>query len=371
MALINATTQTATTPINAERFRLLAAIPIVLGLMSSFLGTAWDFQWHGEVGPDTFFTLPHLALYSGVAIAGLTSLMVTLMSTWSYQKGNSIFPEKDLTFVWPVFRVPASFIITGLGSAIFLFFGLYDEIWHRTFGFDVTVVSPPHQGLLFAIMISMMGCLSVFAAAKVFTNQPGQWRLGGRTLGISATVAVMMVFMPVFTPLLPAVIPFPNMFELGTAGAFTIGLLLVSSATKQPGVATLMALCVLALRSVAWFIAPWATRVYADSLGLFIRDGSTGFPEFASYLPSYFIVVAVLVDAFLWFGKRRNLPVRAGVMIVGSLATLLLVLPIQFAYFIPWGQTFNPIVLPVALLVGAFNGWFGWKLGAVLNRMSK
>ncbi len=369
MALINATNTSATqATLNPERFRLLTGIPLTLGVMLSFLGLAWDIQWHGEVGPDTFFTLPHLALYSGVAIAGLTSLMVTLMSTWSYQKGNSIFPEKDLTFVWPVFRVPASFIITGLGSAIFLFFGLYDEIWHRTFGFDVTVVSPPHQGLLFGVMIGMIGCLSVFAGTK---HQAGEWRLGGRNFGISVATAIMISFMPVFIPLLPVVIPFPNILELGLAGAFTIGLLLVSSATRQPGAATLMALIVLALRTGAWFMAPWATRVYADSLGLFIRDGSTGFPEFASQLPTYFIVVAVLVDAFLWFGKRRNLPVRAGVMIVGSIATLLLVLPIQFAYFIPWGQTFNPIVLPVALIIGAFNGWFGWKLGAVLNRMAQ
>ncbi len=177
--------------------------------------------------------------------------------------------------------------------------------------------------------------------------------------------------MPVFILLLPEIIPFPNIFELGMAGVFTICLLLVSSATRQPGAAILMALCVLALRTVAWFTAPWATRLYADSLGLFIRDGSTGFPEFASYLPIYLVVVAVLVDAFLWFGKRRNLPVRAVVMIVGSVATLLLVLPVQYAYFGLWGQTFNPIVIPAALIIGAFNGWFGWKLGAVLNHASK
>jgi hypothetical protein len=369
MALINASNTTVTpTTLNPDRFRLLTGIPLTLGVMLSFLGLAWDFQWHGEVGPDTFFTLPHLMLYSGVAIVGLTCLIVTLLSTRSYQQGNSIFPEASLTFVWPVFRVPASYIIAGLGAATFLFFGLFDQIWHSVFGFDVTVVSPPHQGLLFGVMISMIGCLSVFAGTK---HQAGQWRLGGRNLGISVATAIMISFMPVFIPLLPAVIPFPNIFELGLAGAFTIGLLLVSSATRQPGAATLMALIVLALRTGAWFIAPWATRVYADSLGLFIRDGSTGFPEFAGYLPVYLVAVAIIIDVFLWFGEKRNLPVRSGVMIIGSIATLLLVLPVQFAYFNLWGQTFSLIVIPAALLVGAFNGWFGWKLGAVLNRMAQ
>jgi hypothetical protein len=172
MALINATTtRTTSATLTPDRFRLLAGIPLTLGVMLSFFGLAWDFQWHNEVGPDTFFTLPHLFLYSGVAVVGLSCLIVTLMSTRSCQKGNSIFPEESLTFVWPVFRVPASFIITGLGSATFLFFGLFDQIWHSVFGFDVTVISPPHQGLLFGVMIGMVGCLSVFAGANPKASQ--------------------------------------------------------------------------------------------------------------------------------------------------------------------------------------------------------
>ena len=369
MALINTTNITAT-PVTLnppDRFRLLTGIPLTLGVMLSFLGLVWDFQWYGEVGPDTFFTLPHLMLYGGVAVVGLTCLIVTLMSTRSYQQGNSIFPKESLTFAWPVFRVPASYIIAGLGAATFLFFGLFDQIWHSVFGFDVTVVSPPHQGLLFSVMINMIGCLSVFAGTK---HQANQWRLGGRNLGISVATAIMVSFMPVFIPLLPAIIPFPNIFELGLAGAFTIGLLLVSSATRQPRAATLMALC----SSPSHWSLVYGTLGYTSICRLartFIRDGSTGFPEFASYLPIYLVVVAVLVDTFLWFGKKRNLPVRSGVMIIGSIATLLLVFPFQFAYFNLWGQTFSLIVVPAALLVGAFNGWFGWKLGAVLNRMAQ
>jgi hypothetical protein len=370
MALLNATTQATAPTIQPERLRLLAGIPLVLGIMFSFLGLAWDFQWHGDVGPDTFFTLSHLMLYSGVALAGLTSLIVTLLSTWSYQKGHSIFPEDSLTYVWPVFRVPASFIITGLGAATFLSYGLFDQLWHQVFGFDVTVISPPHQGLLFSVLVSMIGSLSIFGAAK---SRPDQWRFGGRTLGICAVTAVMMSFMPVFLQLLPELIPFANVFELGIASVFAVGLLLVSSATRHIGAATLMALCVFILRSLAWFMAPWATQVYADSLGLFVRDGTVVFSQFASNLPTYLLAVAVLVDAFLWLGKKWQLPLRFGVMVIGSIATALLVLPFQFAYFGMglWDTPFSPLAIPIALIVGAFNGWFGWKLGAVLNRTSQ
>ena len=47
---------------------------MLAGTLMSLIGTSWDVQWHVDVGPDTFFTLPHLVLYSGSAIAGIASL---------------------------------------------------------------------------------------------------------------------------------------------------------------------------------------------------------------------------------------------------------------------------------------------------------
>src|SRR2546430_13856858 len=48
---------------------------VLLGTLITTLGISWDVQWHKTVGPDTFFTLPHLALYSGSALAGIASLV--------------------------------------------------------------------------------------------------------------------------------------------------------------------------------------------------------------------------------------------------------------------------------------------------------
>ena len=343
-----------------NRFRLLAGIPVLFGVFLSLMGLAWDLSWHDDVGPDTFFTLPHTFLYGGVAIAGLTCLYVVLRSTFSYQRGQSIFPESELTYIWPVFRAPLGFIIAGFGAAMFLMFGGYDELWHRTFGFDVTLISPPHQGLLLSVVICMIGAISIFAGAK-----NTQRRLTGKMIGVSAGVAVLFSFLPFILVVLQEIIPYENTFELSIAATFVTGLLMASSITKRIGTATLVALFMTLIRTITWYFAPWATQVYADSLGLFIRDYSDGLPGFATALPMYVLVAGVLIDAVLFAFKRGNFSPRAAVMIAGGLASLLIVLPPNFTYH-EW-QYFLPLSVVIALVLGAFFGRVGWKLGAVLN----
>ncbi len=359
-SLLTSPTVVATTRLNPDRFRLLAGIPVLFGVFLSLMGLAWDLSWHDDVGPDTFFTLPHTFLYGGVAIAGLACLFVVLRSTFSYQRGQSIFPNTQLTYIWPVFRAPLGFIIAGFGAAMFLMFGAYDEIWHRVFGFDVTLVSPPHQGLLLSIVISMVGAISVFAGAKQI-----QRGITGKMLGVSAAVAVLFSFLPFILVIIQETVPYPNAFELSIAATFTLGLLMASSITKRIGTATLVALFATLIRTLAWYFAPWATQVYADSLGLFIRDYADGISGFTTALPMYVLVAGVLIDATLFMFKRANFSAKAAVILSGSLASLLLVLPPNFTYH-EW-QEFLPLDVPVALALGAFFAWAGWKLGAVMN----
>jgi hypothetical protein len=338
----------------------MAGIPVLFGVFLSLMGLAWDINWHDDVGPDTFFTLPHTFLYGGVAIAGLACLYVVLRSTFSYQRGQSIFPEAELTYIWPVFRAPLGFIIAGFGAASFLLFGAYDELWHRVFGFDVTLISPPHQGLLLSVVICMIGAISIFAGAKNTEH-----KITGKMIGVSAGIAVLFSFLPFILVVLQEIIPYPNTFELSIAATFTLGMLMASSITKRIGTATLAALFMTLIRTIAWYFAPWATQVYADSLGLFIRDYSDGLPGFATALPLYVLAAGVLVDAVLLAFKRTNFSPKAAVIIAGSLASLLIVLPPNFTHH-EW-QYFLPLSIAIALVLGAFFAWVGWKLGAVMN----
>ncbi|MGL4609188.1 MAG: hypothetical protein ACRCYY_05805 [Trueperaceae bacterium] len=54
---------------------------LALSVLCLRFGSAWDVNWHNDVGPDTFFTLPHVFICSGVAIAGITCLVTVLYST--------------------------------------------------------------------------------------------------------------------------------------------------------------------------------------------------------------------------------------------------------------------------------------------------
>ncbi|MBW3633357.1 MAG: hypothetical protein KY456_10055, partial [Chloroflexi bacterium] len=148
-----------------DRARVGAAAGFIIGVFLAFLGFSWDIQWHIDVGPDTFFTAPHLVLYGGVTIAGLTSLAMVLLMTRYTQRG--VPGATDRAGVTPIlrgrFRGPLGYIIGGFGALFFLLFGLMDQWWHTLYGFDVTLVSPPHVGLILSIMVTMAGCLIALA----------------------------------------------------------------------------------------------------------------------------------------------------------------------------------------------------------------
>ena len=139
----------------------LGALGLLLSAFSGFLGGVWDIQWHEDVGPDTFFTAPHLLLYLGAAGAGLTSLAVTLVSTWWVRHGAD--PDPALV---PLLRrtlwAPLGFVVAGSGALVFLFFGLFDLWWHTVYGFDAVLHSPPHTGLGLGDLITLSGGVMVF-----------------------------------------------------------------------------------------------------------------------------------------------------------------------------------------------------------------
>ena len=72
----------------------LPAFVMLAGTLISLSGLAWDIGWHTDVGPDSFFTLPHLFVYSGGAIAGLTSLVMVLRATSAQRRGVDARPGR-------------------------------------------------------------------------------------------------------------------------------------------------------------------------------------------------------------------------------------------------------------------------------------
>src|SRR6266545_2958765 len=58
--------------------RTLELAPLVLGLVGLGLGwsgSTWDVSWHRALGRDTFWSPPHVAMYIGTTLVGLSSLV--------------------------------------------------------------------------------------------------------------------------------------------------------------------------------------------------------------------------------------------------------------------------------------------------------
>lgn len=350
-----------------EHFRLVAGCFVALGVLSSRFGFAWDVNWHTDVGPDTFFTLPHLFIYSGVALIGITSLVMVLYSTWAFHQRQSLYPHTSLTSLfWGILRAPAPFILAGFGSLFFFFYGLFDELWHRIYGFDVTIQSPPHIGLILCMFVNIAGAISVFAGAKSKTL---------KLLGVAFSIGITLIAMVLnFQVLWRFVTTLP---KIAIAVSFTFGFVLAASIVRQPGAAFFTALTITLFQLLCWFVVPPVTQLYADSLGLFLRDYAIGNSLMAAATPVFVLVAALVIEVILWLGRKQHFSVRNSVLLASVASGLLLIFPAQYLYnlkaisngslsFFP-----SPSNIIITTFLGVYVSYLAWTLGAVLRRKAQ
>jgi hypothetical protein len=106
-------------------------------------GLSWDIQWHMTIGRDSFWIAPHLMIYSSVVLG--------LLFAWGV-----------LAYEWRR-GIPSTrgFLLAGLGLVLVVLAAPIDDLWHRLFGLDVTLWSPPHLLALFGSAVSTLGCLLI------------------------------------------------------------------------------------------------------------------------------------------------------------------------------------------------------------------
>lgn len=330
------------------------AIILMGASLLSLVGSTWDIQWHADVGPDTFFTVPHLLLYAGAAIAGLVSLGVVLATTAAQRAGRPVDPEvggRPVRVFGGVFTAPLGYVVSGTGAALFLLYGLWDLWWHSLYGFDAVIDSPPHIGLLLGDMITAIGVIIVFAAGR---------RCRWMVVGTLAAVAVLLTSSTV-TVLGLSQLPGPvDWISAGTA--FLAVLLLALSAGFLGRVGVLgTAAITLGLQLLFWWFAPWAARAYADAVGLAVRDYTDGIPVTPALVPFCLLPVAVLMAALPRF------PVAAG-GIAGLVITVCAPLQVVWLYDAPWRGFDVPTVVAGAAL-GLLGGYLGSRYGEMLRRV--
>jgi hypothetical protein len=120
-------------------------------------GLAWDIQWHLLIGRDTFWIAPHLMMYGGITAGLLVAFGVLALDTAAAHRGA---------------RPPGALAIVGVtstrgmhlaawGLALVVLAAPIDDLWHRLFGLDVTLWSPPHLLGLLGSAINTLGTLVI------------------------------------------------------------------------------------------------------------------------------------------------------------------------------------------------------------------
>jgi uncharacterized membrane protein len=110
---------------------------ITIALFSAVLAGTWDVWWHGALGRESFWSPPHLLLYTSVIVAIATGI-------YGWRK------TREASWKWLailLFLIPAS--------------APFDELWHRIFGVEqinspLIVWSPPHVILALALVSSFL-----------------------------------------------------------------------------------------------------------------------------------------------------------------------------------------------------------------------
>jgi len=146
------------------RFRLsydLLVPTYIVGVVGAFLqisGGIWDVSSHIMGIVETFFTVPHLVLYTGVLlclVASLTGVMLRRGLTSSVASG--LFTGLRVSLV---------------GGALQVIAGPFDLWWHSTYGFDPHLFTPSHSLLITGLVLNGVG-MGIAATRLVQASRAG------------------------------------------------------------------------------------------------------------------------------------------------------------------------------------------------------
>jgi hypothetical protein len=324
----------------------LLAVSAVMGVA----GGTWDAAWHVTLLRETFWTPPHLLLYSGTALA-LGAALFGAAIPWLTGTGD-----------W---RRAPGFAVAAAGAAIVIAAAPLDDFWHRTFGRDVDVWSFPH-------LVALAGGAAINIGAALACKQ----RLrGGHSLWVRAAQLLFL------TALL-----WVSMFALNW---YTLVLARVRDSLQYPVLASFLAVAVMVAIRWLWggggaMVVSAMYMAYVIAAHSFLS--SVGFALLP--FPPMLLVPAVAVDAI---AGGRGSPVRA---LLAGLAFVPLLLAaeaaslawyphpavppprseVAFGYVMaaaerPWDLQHVLMALPFVLLAAALGALLGNAIARACMRL--
>jgi hypothetical protein len=147
-------------PSDALAIRRAALWALLAAKLIAGWGVQWDIQWHVLIGRDSFWIAPHLMTYAGVTLVVLLSFGVLAGETW--RGAGAAGAEAPV----PTIRVMGlsgtrGFHLAAWGIALTVLAAPIDDLWHRLYGLDVTLWSPPHLLGLLGSAINTAACLLI------------------------------------------------------------------------------------------------------------------------------------------------------------------------------------------------------------------
>ena len=359
----------------------------MLAVLGAF-GNAWDLYWHILVGRDSFWIPPHTMMYTAVALSGLLALAVVLHDTLRAR------PSDEITSFFG-FRAPLGYIVLGFGTLQMVLSAPFDDWWHRTFGLDVTVWSPPHL-VGFSGATVMLSGLIIAAAAEwqcaslraPVVSRRSEWLFFGLLALLFALVVRWVTFLNSTTLGLSWALE-PDRYSIAGPWAPWWGLwaslfmawTFVASARLLPGTRDwLLPLVIvggaLALRALEFafsavgfsLVLPWGTQTLREPFRMFF-DYDLGLWITTAVLVPPTIVVALLCRrARRWGALRFGL--TAGAVFGLVLGAQFLILRPVFD-LVPLATEVQAQVLVISAVAGLVGGIIGGYQGDWLARFRR
>lgn len=138
---------------------------VSIGVLLTASAGGWDITNHLLNKPESFFSLPHAALYTGVGMVILGSIM-TFRCQFDFEKTVSRIElnpgsrtKRALVLdLKHLMRFPLSVKLVVIGVIMLVSAGPFDFVWHSTFGLD-GLLSPPHSVLTVGMALCSVGAL--------------------------------------------------------------------------------------------------------------------------------------------------------------------------------------------------------------------
>lgn len=357
---------------DASTYLVPVYIAISIGVALQISGSNWDIIWHGIGNVESFFTPPHLVIYSGVALAiGSIILGIILFSIFQEKKGSgSISPFYFLRLS----IIPFPLKLAVIGSLLQLTAGPFDFWWHNQFGFD-GLLSPPHSVLASGMLMAALGALIGIYTIKQNNNTLSFLKV---CLAIAFAVFLMVAVGMVLMFTLPFSKgqyfdfnpdPLAAMAAASIVIPFLIGLCLFSAArvTSMPFIFTSITAVIMLIQST--------TTIISNSY-------------FVDLFPFYLLNIfpAVLADILLQYRKGKGISLlSASNTSVKRYSIASIIVPLFFTtLFFPWSvdiyggffkpsdnirteqffiQLLIPLIIPIVIPLSAVSSMAGIYIG--------